>query len=537
MPVALSAAVGKGSHYRPPGVEAYEVEFARLRRDQIHELLGGGELPRFFTLGGVDGRGQQQVGVFGKDRDILEQFRSRRDQRRSVHFGLPGERYTHLRTPRPGDHREGGHRLQHAGGLPHARMVEPEEGGIFGREREAHAVGLAGATNRVGQSEEVGAIDEAATALKRGLEKSVDQPDLLLRLSELYLMAKRYADCDQVLRRRLSLATLAESKIALGLQLTQVNSDLDRPREAASALSEAIKAGASEADHLPRLGQLLEQGGQLRELVEVQSQLIAIYELAGDKEKAQSLSMRRARLLETALGDKPEAIRRYAEVLARQPSDADALAALENLLIELTHREAAARALLPAYEVAKDHRKQVAVLALIAETAKDSLERLTVLKRAAEIHTVHLRQPERAFASLATAMRLASDDAEIRAGARAAADDADALDSYAEVLEELLERGVESVAITLHRELADVYEKKLNKQDDAVKHLRAVLLVDPKHLEALRSLQRLYRTREEYQELVPVIERLAVMEADLAARSSLDREAAVLSEQKLNDPR
>lgn len=393
-------------------------------------------------------------------------------------------------------------------------------------------------------AEEVGAIDEAATALKRGLEKSADQPDLLLRLSELYLLARRWADCEQVLRRRLVLATAADEKIALGLQLTQVNSELDRPREAASALAEAIKAGAPEAEHLPKLGQLLEQGGQLRELTEVQTRLIAIYEQAGEGDKASALSMQRAKLLETALGDKAEAIRRYGEVLAQKPSDADALAALENLLTDPTHREAAARALLPAYDAAKDHRKQVGVLAVIAECAKDSLERLTALKRAAELHTVHLRQPEQAFASLATAMRLAPEDAEIRAGARAAADDADALDSYAEVLEEIIEAGAESVAasprgasspIALHRELADVYEKKLNKQDDAVKHLRAVLLHDPKHLEALRSLQRLHRTREEYQELVPITERLAVMEADPAARSALDREAAVLSEQKLSD--
>ena len=360
-------------------------------------------------------------------------------------------------------------------------------------------------------AEEVGAIDEAASALKRGLEKLADQPELLLRLSELYLVSKRWSDCDQVLRRRLALATTAEEKIALGLQLTQVNSELSRPREAAGALSEAIKAGAPEVDNLPRLGQLLEQGGQLRELTEVQARLIALFEQAGEREKASTLSMQRARLLETALGDKAEAIRRYGEVLAQNASDGDALSALENLLTDPEHREAAARALLPAYEVAKDHRKQVGVLAVIAESAKDSLERLTALKKAAELHTVHLRQPEQAFASLATAMRLAPEDAEIRAGARAAAEDADALDSYAEVLEEIIEAGAESVVITLHREVADVYEKKLNKQDDAVKHLRAVLLLDPKHLEALRSLQRLHRTREEYQELVPVIERLAVM--------------------------
>ena len=383
-------------------------------------------------------------------------------------------------------------------------------------------------------AEEVGATDEAAHALKKGLEKNAEQPELLLRLSELYLTSRRWADADQVLRRRLAIAA-PEDRVGLGLQLTQVNSELNRPREAASALAEAIKAGAPELEHLPRLMQLLEQGGQLRELTEVQARLIAVYEQGGEKEKASALSVQRARLLETALGDKAEAITRYGEVLAQKPNDADAMSALENLLTDADHREAAARALLPAYDAAKDHRKQVGALAVIAESAKDSLEKINALRRAAELHTVQLRQPEQAFASLATAMRLAPDDAEIRAAARAAAEDADALDSFAEVLEEIIEAGAEPVAIALHRELADVYEKKLNQQDAAIGHLRAVLLLDGKHLEALRSLQRLHRTREEYRELVPITEKLAQMEADPAARSALDREAAVLSEQKLDD--
>lgn len=382
-------------------------------------------------------------------------------------------------------------------------------------------------------AEEVGAIDEAAGALRKGLERFPNQAELLLRLSELFLVARRWAEADQVLRKRLA-AAAPEDRVGLGLQLTQVNAELHRPKEAAAALSEAIKAGAPEQEHLPRLMALLEEGGQLRELTEAQARLIAIYEQGGEHDRAAALAVQRARLLETALGDKAEAISRYADILAQRPNDADALAALENLLGDPEHREAAARALLPAYAASNDHRKQVSALAVIADAARDSLEKITALRRAAEIHTVSLRQPEQAFASLASAMRLAQEDPEIRAAARAAAEDADALDSYAEVIEELLEEQSPN-AIALHRELADVYERKLNKQDEAVGHLRAVLDLDAKNLEALRSLQRLFRSREAFAELVPVIERLAVMEADPGARSALDREAALLAEQKLND--
>src|SRR5262249_13844529 len=43
------------------------------------------------------------------------------------------------------------------------------------------------------------------------------------------------------------------------------------------------------------------------------------------------------------------------------------------------------------------------------------------------------------------------------------------------------------------------------------------------------------RAREEWPQLVPVIEVLASVAADPAEKSELDREAAILSEQKLND--
>lgn len=383
---------------------------------------------------------------------------------------------------------------------------------------------------------EVGAIDEAAAALQGALEKSPDRSDLLLRLSELYLSSKRWADCDQVLRRRLALAGPAE-KMAVGLELAQVNGELNRPREAAQALAEAIKAGASELEHLPRLADSLAEGGQLQELSAVQARLVELYEQAGEREKASMLRMQRARLLETALGAKAEAVGRYGEVLAQNPSDADALVALENLLTDPDHQEAAARGLLSAYEAVKDYRKQVSAIGVIARSAKDSQDQIAAFKKAAELHSLRLRQPDQAFACFVSAMRIAPGDAELRASARAAAADADALDAYAEELEELIETGAGPLALAVHCELAEVYEKKLDRQDEAIKHLKSALLLDPRHLDTLRALQRLYRARGEFEALVSIVEFLAELEADPAIRSSLDREAAVLCEQKLADPR
>ncbi len=381
---------------------------------------------------------------------------------------------------------------------------------------------------------EGGAIDDSAAALKAALNKNPDDVEVLSRLSTLYLKAGRLSDADGVLRKQLLLAEDAE-KEALYLQLANVSTSLSRPREAAIALAEAIKFGASEEQHLPRLAQLLEAANKPEELAHVLARLIALAEKAGDSEKAHALSLKRAKLEETSLGDKAGAVKHYAEVLARKASDPEAIAALENLMVDAATREDAARALLPAYDAVKDHRKMVGALSAIAGATQDGLEKLNALKSAARIHSHHLRQPEQAFAAMAEALRLVPDDAEIRTQTRTSAEEADLLDAYAELMSELLEGRSPAVALALHKELADVYEKKLNDQANAVKHLHEVLKLEPKNLDALKGLHRLHRVREEFHELVPVVEMLAAAAADPAEKTELDREAAILCEQKIED--
>lgn len=381
---------------------------------------------------------------------------------------------------------------------------------------------------------EADAVDDAAAAFRAGLARSPDDVKLLTQLCDLFAKAKRWSELESALRARLAVAHADDERLALLLQLEAVDAELKRPRDAAAALADAIRAGAPELEHLPRLAQRYEDAGQLREVTQVLARLVALYEEAEDHENASVVGLRRAKLLETALGDKAEAIRRYGDVLSTRPSDPDALAALENLLGDPQHGESAARMLLPAYEVAKDYRKQVAALTVIARSCPDNLERLTALKASAELHSVRLRQPVEAFGALADALRLAPEDVALRTQARAAAVDADALDGYAALLEELIAPSG-PMAGALHRELADVYERKLDEQEAAVRHLHAVLETDPKHAETLKALLRLHRAREEWAELVPIIERVASLEADPAVRSTLEREAALLSEGKLND--
>src|SRR5262249_61906884 len=105
------------------------------------------------------------------------------------------------------------------------------------------------------------------------------------------------------------------------------------------------------------------------------------------------------------------------------------------------------------------------------------------------------------------------------------------------VLKELVSRGdLESSArVALHRDLADVQEKKLDDRRGAVAQLESVLVIDPGNIDALRGLQRLLRATESWKRLVSALERLAEGVPDPAEKVAPWRERAPLREGKLED--
>ncbi|HVE87816.1 MAG TPA: tetratricopeptide repeat protein, partial [Myxococcales bacterium] len=383
-------------------------------------------------------------------------------------------------------------------------------------------------------AEEGGSVDDAAAALKLALDKAPDDPQVLAQLIQLYFKSGRFADCDQVLRRRILLAE-GEEKANLYLKLADVSEELHRPREAAQALQEAIKAGAAEEPLLERLTDLLEQGGRISELAAALQKQIELATGSGDQDKVSRLSLKRAQVLEAQLGDKSEALKNYSAILEQRPSDPDALAALEHLLTDPSCAEEAAKALIPAYEAVKEHRKLIHALETVATVSQDDLEKVLALKKAAYVHLHLLRQPELAFAALARAMRLAPGDAQVRTAARQAAEDADQLDAFAEVAVDALQGLKDTARVPLHRELADVYEKKLAKRELAVEQLRAALELDGKNLDVLKGLQRLHRAADDWAALADVLLKLAAVVPEPSEKVHLWREAAFLYEDKLSD--
>ncbi|HME90869.1 MAG TPA: tetratricopeptide repeat protein, partial [Myxococcaceae bacterium] len=298
-------------------------------------------------------------------------------------------------------------------------------------------------------AEGAGAVDEAVLALKAGLERSPDDPQMLAPLARLYEKSGRLPECDELLRRLAARAKESE-KAPIYLELAHLGVKMGRPADAAQAVRSAIDAGAEQGRYLPWLCELLEQAGRMSELSAALGQAIALANAAGNHDEAARLSLRRAKVSEASLSDRAEAVRSYAEILQRKPLDPDAIAALQSLLGESECREEAARALIPAYEALKDHRQLVTALDVVAQCAADPLDKVRALKHLAHVYQHQLRQPELAFAALARALRLSPDDATLRAAGRKIAEEAACLDSLAELLEQIVQEGPRPA---LHREL------------------------------------------------------------------------------------
>src|SRR5262249_32147482 len=231
-------------------------------------------------------------------------------------------------------------------------------------------------------AEEAGAVDDACAMLKASLIHSPDDPQVLDLLFDLQIRARRIGDADQVLRRRILVAEEGE-KAGLYVRLADVQQQLSRPKEAAEALQKAVRAGASEAEQPPKLSRLLEATGQLDALSKVLGRQVELAEKAKDQKLVAELNLKLSELVANFAKSRADTIQRASDVLRQRPFDAGAIADLEKLLADPSHREQAARALLPAYEWAKDHRKLVSALDAIASTSKDAVERLLSLKRAA----------------------------------------------------------------------------------------------------------------------------------------------------------
>ena len=374
------------------------------------------------------------------------------------------------------------------------------------------------------------ATTEAIEALQLALQHESSDAKLFENLTELLRQAERWMELEPLLKQQISAAD-TQAKASLWLRAVEVNEKLSRPKEAAVALKAAISAGADEKEHIAKLADLQEKAGLLDALSETLERQLS---LAKDSAAAEAVSQRKQKIADRHLSMQRETILKCQEILAKKPKDGEAIDTLERLLSNPEAQAEAARTLLPFYERTRDYRKWVFALDIVAKATTDSLEKINAFRQIAAIQAKFLKQPEQSFVALTHAMRLAPDDKQLRLAARLSAEQADVLDMYAEVLEDMLETSQCSGQLGLRRELADAFEK-LGQPQKATQQLEAVLALEPNNIEVLEGLLKFYRVQQNWEGLVQILERLADISVELPSKLKFGREAALVSEENLQD--
>lgn len=367
------------------------------------------------------------------------------------------------------------------------------------------------------------------------------------RLVRIYETGGRKTDLLELKRRLVGTALSLEARLALRLEVAQLEDDLDEVAKAVAALQENLGESPRHEPTVARLSALFARDGKHSELESLFASQAQLAENDGEKSLAADLHARAAEVAEKKLGDVPSAIkhlRRLVDLEAR-PAALDALARLSTVARD--HEGAAgyldrlrdmaegpsrsgitlrlADALVAAGKTADaqsrlesevkhdpeaDHvrirlsemyRAALAWLSLAelltdgATHAPDKATRLGRLREAAELHRSKTGDPERAIPLLEQASDLSPDDNAVKLALADALGAAGRFEEARTLLRTLVEafggrRPKERAPVHYHLARLDL---AVGDRARALVELDAATRIDPANPEILRTLAELAR--------------------------------------------
>ena len=378
-----------------------------------------------------------------------------------------------------------------------------------------------------------GDVDRAARAYHKVLEIDSGDAEGLAALEQLFTQTERWDDLIGVVERRIEQATDAKERETLYSTIANIyDAQLGRPEDAVLAYRKVLELDPTSALARRALDDLFTRQKMWTELAEnLEGQL----ELVPDEDAQIALMLRLARLRETEMALVDVAIEGYRRVLERDPTNAQGLAALERLGADPKHELAIADLLEPLYRHIGDWQKLVGVHEVQVRRSSDPARRVELLHQIAQLYEDAAGDLGSAFATLARALMEdpshEGTQQQIDRLARATGRFAD----LARVFEELGGQVEDPIlASALYMTGARVYETDIGDVDTAIRLYRKVLEIDPLSLAAAESLERLFRSSEQYQELSIILQRKSEILEDPTEKRDALFQAASIEEDVLN---
>jgi tetratricopeptide (TPR) repeat protein len=383
--------------------------------------------------------------------------------------------------------------------------------------------------------ERLGDIDDAAKGYQQVLSVDPSDPEALAALESLFTRTERWTDLIGVVERRIEQTSDAHAREALYVQVASIYDErLGQPNDAVSSYKKVLELDPTSPRALGSLDALFTRQKMWGELADnLESQL----SLTTDEGAQLALMLRLAALRESQMDQVDVAIDGYRAVLDRDPTNAQALEALERLGKDQKHELTIADLLEPLYRHLGDHAKLVGVHEVQVRRTEDPARRVELLHQIAQLHEDAAGDRDATFATLARALKEDPSNETTQQGLDRVARATGRFGDLAQTFEGLAANLEDpQLASTLYTMSARVYETDLGNVETAIALYRRVLEIDESNLNAAESLERLFRSTERYADLATILQRKATILDEPADKKDALFQAAAIEEDVLGKP-
>ncbi len=384
---------------------------------------------------------------------------------------------------------------------------------------------------------QIGRVDDAITQLAQVYDSEPDNMRAAQALEPLYRQTGRYRDVLDIYRKRQDLESDARVRRELAYHIAALQeNELKKPEEAVEGYRQILaEYGDEEVDAYRALERLFESLGSFEELAETLQRRIDLGP-SGDDELA-ALKFRLARVKQQKLDSTAEAVELYREILVLLPEHDGAREALEALLDDGTHGKSAAEILEPMYEASGQWEELVRALEVLAKGAPDPTARLSILSKIGQVTAGPIGDPARSFDAFMRAFSEVPSHTDTLERLEALAIDQDRFAELVILVVELAQTESDpALSRALHLKAAEHYATQLGDMEGAVNSYNLILEADPGDDEAIDALERLYRVRERWPELLSVMRRKVELTSIPEVKEQLLGQMAEVHKTRLNQP-
>lgn len=387
----------------------------------------------------------------------------------------------------------------------------------------------------VAYDEKLGESDKAVEYFRMAQEIEPEDVSALEALERLYTRTERWADLVETLKKKADLVPSSADRESIhGRIATILEEAIGNPDDAIAAWKEVLGDNPSSLVALRSLDRLFGQKGMSLDLADnLQRQL----DLAVEPELQVALLWRLGQLRERQLADVPTAIETYRRLLDFEPTHADTIAALENLLSVPEHELALAELLEPVYRGRSDFANLVRVLEIQSRHTPDMRRKIDLLQEIATAREDGLDDPAGAYEALGRA--LAEDPLDQETQTRS-----ERLAKVLGQIDDLVARYRAAVTTVqsdetknaVYHVIAALAERELGNAEIAAEAYQNAMATSPTDMAAADALEQIYTRVADYTNLVLLLQKKMDMTDALAEKRELGMRAAKIWEEVLENP-